>query len=30
MFWLGLIIGLISGGFLGITIMCCLKISKEE
>lgn len=30
MFWLGLLIGLFIGGFLGIAIICCLKISKEE
>lgn len=28
MYWLGLVIGFLSGGFIGVSIMCLLQVNK--
>lgn len=28
MYWLGLVIGFLSGGFIGVSIMCLLQVNR--
>jgi hypothetical protein len=30
MFWLGLLVGFLAGGFVGIVLMCVVSIAKKE